>query len=479
MENRMAVKEKKLSPAKVVLIHLLLLVSAYLALLLRWALLTWSGLHLDDIVITLATSVKGTAANIIASMVHSCVVPALLVTGASAAVFLIVRNSGFRRFQFYAVLCLSLAALCVSGAVAYDRFEIASYMKSGYADFVDQNYVDPAGVSIRFPEKRNLIYIYMESMETSYADEASGGAFAFNCIPELTELARSGEDFSGPEAALNGGHVLFGATNTIKAMFAQSSGLPMKALENGITQVRSFFPNIVCLGDILRENGYTQELLMGSVAAFGGTKTLFTQHGGFRVLDYEYAQENGWIEPDYWVWWGYEDQKLFSFAKEELLRLSRESRPFNLTMVTIDTHFEDGYRCELCGDDFPDNPYANVMRCSSRQISAFVQWLREQDFYPDTTIVLVGDHLTMDTDFCENISPAYERRVFTAYINAAAAPKRNERREYSTFDFFPTTLAALGAEIQGDRLGLGTNLFSEEETLCERYGVAAQNAALA
>lgn len=35
---------------------------------------------------------------------------------------------------------------------------------------------------------------------------------------------------------------------------------------------------------------------------------------------------------------------------------------------------------------------------------------------------------------------------------------------------FPTILASLGCEIEGDRLGLGTNLFSEKNTLAEEYG---------
>ena len=38
--------------------------------------------------------------------------------------------------------------------------------------------------------------------------------------------------------------------------------------------------------------------------------------------DYSYAIENGLIPSDYKVWWGYEDQKLFEFAKEKLLQLS-------------------------------------------------------------------------------------------------------------------------------------------------------------
>ena len=35
---------------------------------------------------------------------------------------------------------------------------------------------------------------------------------------------------------------------------------------------------------------------------------------------------------------------------------------------------------------------------------------------------------------------------------------------------FPTTLASLDAQIQGDKLGLGVNLFSSRETLTESFG---------
>ena len=38
-------------------------------------------------------------------------------------------------------------------------------------------------------------------------------------------------------------------------------------------------------------------------------------------------------------------------------------------------------------------------------------------------------------------------------------------------DLFPSTLASMGAKIEGERLGLGTNLFSEKETLVGKYGL--------
>ena len=144
---------------------------------------------------------------------------------------------------------------------------------------------------------------------------------------------------------------------------------------------------------------------------------------------------------------------------------------YNLTMLTVDTHFEDGYKCDLCRDDFGDDQYANAIACSSRQVAELVHWIQEQDFYENTTIILCGDHTTMDTDFCNPVDPAYTRKTYCTVINPAVEPADpGRRREYSTLDLFPTTLAAMGVTIEGDRLGLGTNLFSGQDTLVEQLG---------
>jgi len=42
-------------------------------------------------------------------------------------------------------------------------------------------------------------------------------------------------------------------------------------------------------------------------------------------------------------------------------------------------------------------------------------------------------------------------------------------------DLFPTMLSAMGYEIEGDRLGLGTDLFSARETLAEEMGYERLN----
>ena len=82
---------------------------------------------------------------------------------------------------------------------------------------------------------------------------------------------------------------------------------------------------------------------MGSDANFGGRKLFYTQHGMYDIYDYYYSKDNGQIPEDYHVFWGYEDSKLFDFAKQHLLEAGASDEPFNMTILTVDTHFEDGY----------------------------------------------------------------------------------------------------------------------------------------
>jgi phosphoglycerol transferase len=223
------------------------------------------------------------------------------------------------------------------------------------------------------------------------------------------------------------------------------------------------------LGDILKDEGYNQAFMCGSPVAFGSREVYLRSHGCDDFLDYDFAASNGLIPKGYKVWWGFEDRRLFEFAKTKVRDMASSYKPFALTILTADTHFEDGYVCELCGKEY-DTQYSNVIACSSKQVSEFVTWLKQQDFYDDTTIILSGDHITMDADYCNNVDPSYERKTYTNIINPAVKPVNDRHREYTTFDLFPTTLAAMGATINGNRLGLGTNLFSERETLTEEYG---------
>lgn len=443
---------------------------------IKWMFKTWTNLTMDELVYHMTAPLEGTNDGMIQEYLDICAVPAILMLLLVVILFIAWRT----KKRWYVVMGASIIVpIIVSGVSvhgAWNELDVGSFVdgQSTYSSFIDDNYVDPADVALTFPEqKRNLIYIFLESMEMTYADKENGGAFDKNVIPELTELAQENEDFSGEDKELNGGYAMTGATWTMGAMFAHTSGIPLSISIDGndMNTQEHFFAGAVTLGDILESAGYCQNLMIGSDATFGGRRLYFTEHGNYNIYDYNYASENGLIPPDYRVWWGYEDEKLFSFAKDKLTELSQQSTPFNFTMLTVDTHFEDGYPCELCTDEFGDNQYANVMACSSRQVKELVDWIQQQDFYENTTIVIAGDHPTMDKDFCEDVDDDYTRKVYTTYINPAAELETTEKRNYTTFDNFPTTLAALGVKIDGNRLGLGTNLFSSTQTLTERFGI--------
>lgn len=475
MEIREKVK-KILLITGAVLGALLSTIGTLLYFSIKWMFKTWTNLTMDELVYHMTAPLEGTNDGMIQEYLDVCAVPAILMLLLVVILFIAWRT----KKRWYVVMGASIIVpIIVSGVSvhgAWNELDVGSFVdgQSTYSSFIDDNYVDPANVALTFPEqKRNLIYIFLESMEMTYADKENGGAFDKNVIPELTELAQANEDFSGEDKELNGGYAMTGATWTMGAMFAHTSGIPLSISIDGndMNTQEHFFAGAVTLGDILESAGYCQNLMIGSDATFGGRRLYFTEHGNYNIYDYNYANENGLIPQDYRVWWGYEDEKLFSFAKDKLTELSQQSVPFNLTLLTVDTHFEDGYPCELCTDEFGDNQYANVMACSSRQVKELVDWIQQQDFYENTTIVIAGDHPTMDKDFCEDVDEDYTRKVYTTYINPAAELETTEKRNYTTFDNFPTTLAALGVKIDGNRLGLGTNLFSSTQTLTERFGI--------
>ena len=451
----------------------------------NWVLDTWGLLSIDEIIFHLKVPLDGTNSDVVLDGINACVPLAVLVLFLS--IFLII---GLRNKHGKCMIALFLVAVIACGSAGraayevYDELDVKEYLVSQKKEshFIEQNYVDPRTTKITFPEqKRNLIYIYLESMESTFASKGDGGGLDFNCIPELTTLAEENTNFSNSDK-LGGGYPAYGGTWTMAGIFSQTSGIPIKNSEQTddvnatLAEQSSFSSQARNLEDIFADEGYNQCFMIGSDATFGGRRAYFESHGKGQteICDYNTAKENGQIPEDYYVWWGYEDQKLFANAQEKLTELSSKDEPFNFTMLTVDTHFEDGYVCEQCQNEFGDNQYANVMACSSRQVDAFVKWIQQQPFYENTTIVISGDHLTMDSDFCNDVSEDYERSVYNVFINLPegldTSFEKTHSREFATLDMFPTTLAAMGVTIEGDRLALGVNLFSDEQTLTEQYG---------
>lgn len=455
---------------------------------LRWTF----NIKFQEILYTMTSPLVGTDFGVVLSCLRTCLphicLAVLFILTAVMIVALQRRVRATLTFQFRGkrrradlfrlahriMAVLSVFALCWAFRSLYVHLKVKQYieLRRNPTTIYEDRYIDPANVSITAPsQKKNLICIYMESMETSYASKEVGGHQSdYNYIPNLTALAQENLSFSNSEL-LGGFHTSKGATWTMGSIFATTSGLPFSfpVGENSMGRHGEFASGCTTMGDILQENGYRNVFLCGSNASFGGRRLYYQQHGNYDIYDLFTAREEGYIPEDYKVWWGYEDEILYRIAKDKLTALAQSNQPFNFTMLTVDTHHVDGYLCSLCEDEY-ESITANVVSCADRQIADFLQWCREQDFYENSVIVIIGDHPRMDNRLVDGLD-YYDRTVYNCFLNCdTPARSRVVNREFTTVDLFPTFLSALDFEIEGDQLGFGVNLFSDRDTLSEVMG---------
>ena len=310
----------------------------------------------------------------------------------------------------------------------------------------------------------------------------------YELLPNLRNLADENTNFSATEG-VGGFNSPIGTTWTMGAMFASSSGLPFMFPIDGNLEGNNyqFAEKIITLGDVLKGKGYNLEFLCGSEAEFAGRKGFYENHGNYEIFDLNTALEKKLIDEK--VWWGFDDKHLYDIAKDEIKDLASKNDPFCLTMITVDTHHVGGYICDLCRNDY-DIQYANVIACADRQIYDFVSWIKEQDFFENTTVVIIGDHPTMDATLIDsnleesettvyrnnnNIDNTENRFVYNCFINSRKSCTNTKNRRFNTLDLFPTIISSIGFDIEGNHLGLGVDMFSGEQTLQEKTSFAYLN----
>ena len=473
-------------------LYLIWILFAILLVAEEYVLSSFSGITIDQLVFHMNTNLEGSNwSTFLPTLIQAGLYILIAVIGCTIVTFIqkyfIKKANRYRKFNlkakemikeyslhFITTLC-GFIAICIVLVSLADNYYLIDYLAARRIDteIYDKYYIDTATVELTFPEKKkNLVYIYMESMEMSLADESHGGGKSVNVIPELTDIALENDCFNGDTDILNGARSLYNSTWTIAGLVAQTSGLPLginHVLTNNINSISSFMPGATTLGDILEKEGYHNVFMLGSDAKFGNRDVYFKEHGNYDIDDYYWARNNNKLpDKSYYVWWGYEDDKLFTYAKEELTSLAESDEPFALSLLTVDTHFVNGYLCDDCPDTFTSQ-YSNVLACSSKKVSELVEWIEAQPWGEDTVIVLNGDHLCMDSKYYEDMPEDYERKTYTAIINSSKK-EPDTTRLYSTMDLFPTTLSAMGVTIKGDRLGLGTDLYSDTPTLLEELG---------
>ena len=397
------------------------------------------------------------------------------------------------KWLFTLISCLLLVGIGLGqvGAFSYLR---ASFSES---EFLEQHYVDPTVPGrIAAPEnKRNLILIELESMETSFFSREHGGFWDEDVIAELYNLLSEPDAvFFATDEGTHGTLNAFGSTWTTAALISYTSGLPFKVpvgKENSYHS-KKFLSGAWTLGDVLQQNGYRNILVSGAETSFGGVAEYFTAHGGYTLVDVDhpfYVSSVTGKRQDFSVpksqtnTWGFSDEATLRIAQKVLEAEAESSNePWHLFISTIDTHFS-GYLYEP-GDGYNGSVQSEASRAervyatTSREVYRFVMWLKEQPFYENTTVVIVGDHPNMQKGICGGV-PADERGRYNLILNPVTSTDATKNRAFTAYDFYPTVLSSMGFRISTGRLGLGTDLFSGMPTLAEQYGMEKFNEELA
>lgn len=464
---------KKQQNKGLLIMGIILLVSTLFFLTMIWGNDVFSVKSISQIIFHLKAPTSGSDVGVYLDWAVQCLPYSLLVFIIylySIRFFTVIKDvdKEYMLTRYKIFLQAYLSVIVVFALFNYNIFGFVGQL-TNTGLFYESHYVDPRSVELTFPEeKRNIIHIYLESVESTYSSYENGGSFDSDKIPELTELAKENIHFSNTDA-LGGSLSIDGTQWTIASMVAQSAGIPLSLpLDFVDYDYKVLLSGAYTLGEILQEQGYNQTLMKGSDAAFGLTANYYYQ-SNHKIIDYNKMIELGLIPDDYKVFWGVEDQKVIEFAKDELMYLSEQDEPFHFEMVTVDPHAPDGYLCDCC-DVISENQYDNVLACQSKQVYEFIEWIQEQPFYENTTIIINGDHLNMSSEYFEDVDKEYIRTPYNVILNSVTTTFNTSNRLFSAMDWYPTILSSIGVNIEGERLGLGTNLFSDKETWMEVYG---------
>lgn len=431
---------------------------------LSWWIVSNSGIVTVDQALANLRGAGGAGAGgtdiVLEAIVSSVVVPLVLAALVLAAIRR-VHESDWRRalpkaakVGVGAVAVGTLTLVPFAGAAAISTtLSLPQYVESRMTEYqLGDYYAAPSITATPEGAPRNLVLIYLESVEDALSDT---DVFERDMLEPITDVTDGWDSITLTQPA-NGGWTLGGIVNT-------QCGFPLKMADTSLVgneintagrDVDSYLSGATCLGDVLEEHGYRSVFLGGANSSFAGKGDFLADHGYGQVMG-----RTDWLahgETEMRDDWGLSDRRLIENAKDAVTELHESGEPFNLTLLTLDTHADDHVHpyCDVASDQ----ALTSIHECSMERVAAFVDYMDGQGYLDDTVVVVMGDHLritgTSDT-FREQLDEIPERTIF----NRIWSPDRIDWKtdEIDQLSMYPTLLELLGYEILDGRAGIGVS----------------------
>lgn len=382
------------------------------------------------------------------------------------------RNYSPTNTFFASVIALFLLCFNVNFINCENMFSAIFELKT--TNFYEQNYQYVGNIAIKKDAKRNVIIVFAESFENKYSSIENNNMYRRGGVKindknavkfsNLTEGYSQNWTQGALFSAFSGTHIHYLSDifrYKIKG-FKFHTGERILMASNHLGENFKFqTPNITYLGDIAKFNNYNTLFVQGGNIKFSGTDSFLTMHGFDKNNIYDLQSFAGMKEYEKaYGWWGVPDRLVFEKFKEKITLIDKR-KPFLAVMFTLDLHRGE-------------NPFFPKEEDQAKEtinnFNNFISWFENQPFYKNTTLIIVGDHRRMGQ------KSLIGGGIYNAFFNLPQNLKKNlnVNRTFNQIDMFPTILNIMGAELQNGKAGVGASLFSNTETIAEKYSYAEQ-----
>lgn len=378
------------------------------------------------------------------------------------------RNLSAKYLFFYLIQSKIFCVLMLVFSLAYCAkiLHLKSYLNSFRGpDTFSELYVSPTSLNLGGPgNQKNLILIYFESLEHRLEDEK---IFGVNLIKEITALP--GKNFVNTGGAPGSGW-------SIAGMIASQCSIPLKvSMGTPVYAAASYLPGVTCLGDVLAEHGYQQYFLVGPDLKFTGMDKYYGSHGYQHMFGRDQWREKG-VDESHFVGWGggLHDDTLLDEAKKIVIENVSSNRPYNLTVITTDTHAPDGFPSPNCSSKEKGDGFKGAFQCSSRVVGNFIKDLESKGLLTNTVVVIMGDHHFMANPHYVHLYFPPPRDIYFKVYDPSER-RLPGRKQVTHYDLAPTILDSLGILNDGSgKFGLGVSAYSgmsdkEFSTLTDKF----------